>query len=284
MAVPVEAVADEPPPVGSSDSVEDTRVPGPETDMSQSTSLNELPPELLWSILGQLPSTASTAQLLCGVCKEWRDAILHEDKYLNNLQFTLDTNQPFRGLGNVKGAVAHRRTWEHKRRDEVEELMSKASPFSRNKKSHHLSPAVPTLLEKASQTGKNVSALECLGTLRETQGDHGKAHKAWKRAAMLGSSTGQFKLGEIFYRGLGNHGVDGEEALFWLNKAVKNIAVPLDSDSLATAAGIMGFLHLDGEGTQACNSNAVKWFRVASSNGNKEASKTLGWLYNTGQY
>ena len=108
MAVPVEAVADEPPPVGSSDSVEDTRVPGPETDMSQSTSLNELPPELLWSILGHLPSTASTAQLLCGVCKEWRDAILHEDKYLNNLQFTLDTNQPFRGLGNVKGAVARR--------------------------------------------------------------------------------------------------------------------------------------------------------------------------------
>jgi TPR repeat protein len=46
----------------------------------------------------------------------------------------------------------------------------------------------------------------------------------------------------------------------------------------------MGYLFQDGEGTQACNVTAVKWFRVASSNGNVEATKTLGWLYNTGQY
>lgn len=33
-------------------------------------------------------------------------------------------------------------------------------------------------------------------------------------------------------------GVDGEEALFWLNKAAKNPT--LDSENLATAAGIIG--------------------------------------------
>ena len=270
----------------------------------ESTSFNigmdDLPPEILWQILMHLPPTASTAQLLCGVCREWRDAILSEDNYLTNLTFALDANQPFRGLGGVKGAVAHRRTWEHRRREDVpkneeqEEYLyinkvSKVSPFSqsslRQKKPEFEICVVPLLLEKACQGGKNVSALECLGTLRETQGDLGKAHKAWKRAAKLGSAGGQFKLGEIFYRGLGNHGVDGEEALFWLNKATKGEhVVPLCAESLATAAGIMGFLHLDGEGTQACNTSAVKWFRVAQSNGNKEASKTLGWLYNTGQY
>jgi TPR repeat protein len=50
------------------------------------------------------------------------------------------------------------------------------------------------------------------------------------------------------------------------------------------AAVIIGFLHLDGEGTQPCNVTAVKWFKLAAEHGNKEADKTLGWLYNTGQY
>ena len=145
-------------------------------------------------------------------------------------------------------------------------------------------PRAPVLLERACELAKNVSALECLGELRDHQGDHARAHKAWKKAAVLGSAVGQFKLGEIFYRGLGNHGVDGEEALFWLSKAVKNARAPLATEDLSTAACIMGYLFQDGEGTQACNVTAVKWFRVASSNGNVEATKTLGWLYNTGQY
>ena len=32
-----------------------------------------------------------------------------------------------------------------------------------------------------------------------------------RRPCTLGSSVGQFKLGEIFYRGSGNQGIDGEE-------------------------------------------------------------------------
>jgi len=29
---------------------------------------------------------------------------------------------------------------------------------------------------------------------------------------------------------------------------------------------------------------AVKWFKVAAEAGNAEAKKTLGWMYNTGQF
>ena len=76
--------------------------------------------------------------------------------------------------------------------------------------------------------------------------------------------------------------MDGEEALFWLSKAMKSSA--LAPECRATAAGIMGFLHLDGEGTAACNVTAIKWFKVAAENGCAEALKTLGWLYSTGQY
>ena len=43
--------------------------------------------------------------------------------------------------------------------------------------------------------------------------------------------------------------------------------------SLATAAGIIGFLHLDGGGTQTCNVTAVKWFKVAAENG----TRALSW-------
>lgn len=242
-------------------------------------SIDALPPELLSKVLWHLPRTASVANALCGVCAEWRAAILDEETYLRAIHFRLDANQPFRGMDTVRGAVAHRRTWAHRRRGAGDDSAATAPEDDAV-----AGARVPEILVRAARTGANVTALETLGALREAQGDHAGAYKAWKRSAALGSSLGQFKLGEIFYRGLGNQGVDGEEALFWLSKAVKNQTAPLSSESMATAAGIMGFLHLDGEGTQACNVTAVKWFKVAAEHGNREADKTLGWLYNTGQY
>ena len=242
-------------------------------------SIDALPPELLSKVLWHLPRTASVANALCGVCAEWRAAILDEEAYLRAIHFRLDANQPFRGMDTVRGAVAHRRTWAHRRRGAGDDSAATAPEDDAV-----AGARVPEILVRAARTGANVTALETLGALREAQGDHAGAYKAWKRSAALGSSLGQFKLGEIFYRGLGNQGVDGEEALFWLSKAVKNQTAPLSSESMATAAGIMGFLHLDGEGTQACNVTAVKWFKIAAEHGNREADKTLGWLYNTGQY
>ena len=55
-----------------------------------------------------------------------------------------------------------------------------------------------------------------------------------------------------------------EEALFWLNKAAKN--PKLDPESLATAAGIIGFLHLDGgaghsRGSSSLSTPCVAWYR-----------------------
>lgn len=304
MAVPAESAPDGA-PTGT----------GEATGAARPVSLQDMPHELLWQILGKLPANAATANALCGVCKGWRDAILGEDSYLSGLAFKLDANQPFRGLGAVRGAVAHRRTWASKRREEAQDFIrsmdAQNARFDREEAREdaalletvtrqmrdrgrgvaaHMSPEgarVPVLLERACAVAKNISALECLGELRDHQGDHARAHKAWKKAAVLGSAIGQFKLGEIFYRGLGNHGVDGEEALFWLQKATKAReagAASLPSESLGVAAGIMGFLHLDGEGCQACNTTAVKWFKVAADAGNKEASTTLGWMYNTGQY
>lgn len=238
--------------------------------------------------MSHLPSKASVANALTGVCAAWRSAILSEEAYLRGVDFKVNVNQPFKGLAPVKGAVAHKRTWggrEHpfeahgdgggRREDDCGALGQKVL------KAGAIGMGIPKILSRAAESN-NVSALETLGMLKELQGDHSRAFRAFKKAATLGSPLAQFKLGEIFYRGLGNQGVDGEEALFWLTKATRDPS--LDPDLLATAAGIMGFLHLDGEGTKPCNVSAVKWFKVAAENGNVEADKVLGWLYNTGQY
>ena len=74
--------------------------------------------------------------------------------------------------------------------------------------------------------------------LHEMRGDHSGAYRAYRKAATMGSSVGQFKLGEIFYRGTGNQGVDGEEALFWLNKAAKNPTLDAALAFVAAAAGL----------------------------------------------
>ena len=42
-------------------------------------SISDLPPELLSQVLWHLPRKASVANALCGVCKEWRQAILNEE-------------------------------------------------------------------------------------------------------------------------------------------------------------------------------------------------------------
>ena len=237
-----------------------------------------LPAQIMYHILSFLPRSAGTANALVGVCKGWREAILGDEDYLSSLKFSLDTSQPFRGMETVRGAVAHRRTWAYADRH------NRAAIGGGTTRVHTAGKGatVPALLLRASEVGANATALETIAVLREAQGDVATAYRSWRKAASLGSCLAQFKLGEIFYRGLGNQGVDGEEALFWLNKSMKGDKLAVECR--ATAAGIMGFLHLDGEGTQACNQSAIKWFKVAADNGCAEALKTLGWLYSTGQY
>ncbi|KAL4421539.1 hypothetical protein ABPG75_010830 [Micractinium tetrahymenae] len=53
---------------------------------------------------------------------------------------------------------------------------------------------------------------------------------------------------------------------------------------LAQAAHILGYLHLDGEGTKADVGAAIRWFRLAERHGCRDAGRVLGSLFNTGQY
>jgi TPR repeat protein len=53
---------------------------------------------------------------------------------------------------------------------------------------------------------------------------------------------------------------------------------------LMDALLMLGYLHLDGEGTKRDNMEAVSAMRRASELGSDEARRTLGWMYNTGQF
>jgi TPR repeat protein len=56
------------------------------------------------------------------------------------------------------------------------------------------------------------------------------------------------------------------------------------SRMLVDALLMLGYLHLDGEGTKRDNREAVSAMRRASELGSDEARRTLGWMYNTGQF
>lgn len=53
---------------------------------------------------------------------------------------------------------------------------------------------------------------------------------------------------------------------------------------IASASLLLGYLHMDGEGTKVSNLEAVRHMRRASMLGDEEAHRTLGWMYNTGQF
>ena len=72
------------------------------------------------------------------------------------------------------------------------------------------------------------------------------------------------------------------QALLWLQRAAKNPECSVEH--LSIAATMLGYLHMDGDGTKMDNIQATKWFAVGKANGNKEAEKTLGWMWNTGQF
>jgi TPR repeat protein len=50
------------------------------------------------------------------------------------------------------------------------------------------------------------------------------------------------------------------------------------------ASLILGYLHMDGEGTKRDNEVALQHMRAAADHGSDEAKSTLGWMYNTGQF
>mmetsp|Transcript_29910 Transcript_29910/g.53543 ORF Transcript_29910/g.53543 Transcript_29910/m.53543 type:complete len:285 (-) Transcript_29910:378-1232(-) len=192
------------------------------------------------------------------VCKPWRELVCFHPGLLKDLRFTVNEARPF---GRVRRQVP----------SQMLRMMS--------------CPPFPLLVQKAAEDG-NASANYALAVLLDLQGMGNSAMKYWRKAAKNGYRRAQLRLGEAYYKGTCNMSQDGEEAYFWLSRAVRNLSDR--PDTACAVAGksllILGFILFDGEGVARDIEEAVRSFKKAVAYGSKDAEKTLGSIYNTGQY
>ncbi|MHC4871617.1 MAG: protein kinase domain-containing protein [Planctomycetota bacterium] len=100
-----------------------------------------------------------------------------------------------------------------------------------------------------------------------------KAVEYYVKAAQLGSSRGEFLLGQCYETGAGIN-KSGENAVKWYKKAA------LQGSSEAFAA--LGRCYAKGSGVYKNTKEAVKWLTKASETGDAEAKYLLSYLYTEG--
>ena len=111
------------------------------------------------------------------------------------------------------------------------------------------------------------------GSNGKTQ-DNAMAVKWARKAAELGNSRGQFRLGYCYDAG---HGVtqDYAEAVKWYRKSAEQ--------GYDWAQNNLGYCYETGHGVAQDYAEAVKWYRKAADQGNALAQCNLGYCYYNGQ-
>mmetsp|Transcript_19505 Transcript_19505/g.23371 ORF Transcript_19505/g.23371 Transcript_19505/m.23371 type:complete len:267 (-) Transcript_19505:249-1049(-) len=206
-----------------------------------------IPHELVMLTASFLPNTLGSLWSIAGVCSGWREAVLADKAVIARVAVRL-----------------------------------KKSPIPTK------GPQLfPRLLEESIAAG-NAQAMMCQAGVYEDQNKMRQAQGLWKKAARAGHMEAQFKLGCLHYHGTETQARDSEQAVHWLQKAGQKMQASdrweEDKERLAQVALMLGYMHMDGDGTRTDNAEAMKWMLVAKSCGSKDAESTLGWMYNTGQY
>jgi TPR repeat protein len=106
------------------------------------------------------------------------------------------------------------------------------------------------------------------------QDAHTKSLQEFRALAAQGDAAAQFKLGVIYYKGLGVQ-PDYLEALNWFKKAA------LQGHPLARYNA--GYMNEKGEGAPQDHVEAAKYYRQAAEQGNRLAQYNLGYMYEKGQ-
>eukprot|EP00271_Cylindrocystis_brebissonii_P013734 TRINITY_DN3391_c0_g1_i1.p1 TRINITY_DN3391_c0_g1~~TRINITY_DN3391_c0_g1_i1.p1 ORF type:complete len:257 (+),score=58.44 TRINITY_DN3391_c0_g1_i1:847-1617(+) len=244
-----------------------------------------LPDGVLHAIFGRLGFADLTA--CAGTCDTWKVAIYEDEPLLSVLPVQ---RRQFRAPQGMAACHCHALPSRH--RSTIPAASSSSSSLPRalldeskpkeGSRLRHPHPPLPTLLLRCAEVG-NMAAMTLVADEMERRGDLDGALGWFRKAARKGHQGSQYRVGAAYYRGEGRAGRDGEEALAWLLRAVKH---PQGDESITAAAALLlGYMYLDGEGTQRIDhGEAVKWFKAAGALGCREAEKTIGWLWNTGQY
>ncbi len=103
--------------------------------------------------------------------------------------------------------------------------------------------------------------------------DYAEAVKWARKAAEMGDSNGQFRLGYCYKNGLGVT-QDYAEAVRWYRKAAEQ--------GDANAQCNFGVCYEKGHGVTLDYAEAVKWYRKAAEQGNTYAQNNLGYCYKNG--
>ena len=104
--------------------------------------------------------------------------------------------------------------------------------------------------------------------------DYAMAVKWARKAAELGNSLGQFRLGCCYDAGWGVT-QDYAEAVKWYRKAA--------DQGYAEAQNNLGLCYKNGHGVTQDYAEAVKWYRKAANQGDADAQNNLGVCYKKGQ-
>jgi TPR repeat protein len=108
-----------------------------------------------------------------------------------------------------------------------------------------------------------------------THSAHLKAFRWYNMAALAPkeNATAQYKIGFIFYNGLGPL-IDFREALEWYHKAA--------DQNQPDALNSIGSMYLQGHGVDVSHKQALMWFHKAAAQGSIDALYNIGTFYEKG--
>ncbi len=120
-------------------------------------------------------------------------------------------------------------------------------------------------IEKPVATN-NESEEKKLGDKYYQDGDYKLALQWYRKAADLGDSGAQHKIGVIYAQGKGVH-QDDQIAVEWFKVSAEQ--------ANALGQNNLGFMYENGRGVPQNHQEAIKWYRKAADQGNPEAIKAL---------
>lgn len=123
-----------------------------------------------------------------------------------------------------------------------------------------------------TQLDKGISALKAE--------DYATTLHKLKPLAMMGDSTAQEVLGQMYVHGWGVP-KDENKALKWLRRSAR--WTKTESDKAAVAAYYIGKDYAEGVGViRKDEAEAVRWFKIAAEGGSRGAAEQLGKAYTEG--
>ncbi|KAI8463773.1 MAG: hypothetical protein J3K34DRAFT_494207 [Monoraphidium minutum] len=245
------------------------------------------------------PSVAQVMPLL-GTCRPWQAAVLDDDALLRRLRFALDTRAPFRGDHRPPPAALRARLQRAARHPRLLQRAAHLGNLGALLTSARLldaggAPADAMRHWKRAAKAGHAEAQLVVG-LAAYRGSGGVPQDPEGAALWLGKALKQVQPADAEPAPRGGappprRGAPPPAAPPPPPPAAAATVDPEMAVDAATRARVLreaslvlGYLHFDGEGAAQDATRAAALFRAAAAAGCQEAAKTLGWIYNTGQF